>query len=179
MRLTKLLQIKIDQLQSLLRSSEPSRRSELQQQLSEVQRAVVSAKDINAVIESDPAWLHMLPNAEGSAWLAILMGVGMGMLCGLLNGLLIVILRVVPFIATLGTMTVFLGVAKIVADESAVRPNAKQCPQWLGELAAVRPDPTWLLVSKGVWLCAISGSHSCLRFAVHRFRSPCICDWFQ
>ena len=83
------------------------------------------------------------------------MGIGSGMLCGLFNGLLIVFLRIVPFIATLGTMTIYLGLAKIVADETAVRPDNAQVPQWLSELSAVRPDPSWLLVSIGVWLALI------------------------
>jgi ribose/xylose/arabinose/galactoside ABC-type transport system permease subunit len=154
-RLAELLQIKLDQLQSLLQNADPPQRSDLQEQVTEAQRGLTAVKDPSAPIEADPTWLHVLPNAAGSSWLALLMGVGAGMLCGLLNGLLIVILRVVPFVVTLGTMTIFLGLAKIVADETAVRPDTMQIPAWLGELAAVRPEPAWLLVSKGVWLALL------------------------
>ncbi len=44
--------------------------------------------------------------------------VGVGALCGLVNGLLIVLLRVHPFIITLGTMAAFRGIAFV-------------CPSWL------------------------------------------------
>jgi ribose/xylose/arabinose/galactoside ABC-type transport system permease subunit len=151
-RLAELLQIKLDQLQSSLAGEGPAHSSEIQLQISEVQKAINSTKDAASPIEADPSWLRLLPNASSSAWLALAMGIGSGMLCGLLNGLLVVFLRVVPFIATLGTMTIYLGLAKIVADETAVRPMSQQLPAWLGELSAVRPDPAWLLVSKGVWL---------------------------
>src|SRR5262249_52795099 len=58
---------------------------------------------------------------------------------------------------------------KLVADETAVRPNlVVQVPVWLGELAAVQPEPSWLLVSKGVWLALILAAiMSCiLRYTV-------------
>jgi ribose/xylose/arabinose/galactoside ABC-type transport system permease subunit len=151
-RLADLLQIKLDQLQGQLASAADAQRTDLEKQLADIQAAVATVNDTSAPVEADPTWLHALPNAASSSWLALLMGLGCGMLCGLLNGLLIVVFRVVPFIATLGTMTIYLGLAKLVADETTVRPNAAQIPQWLGELSAVRPNPAWLQVSKGVWL---------------------------
>jgi ribose transport system permease protein len=167
-RLAELLQIKLDQLQSKLENTDESQRIELQDELAIAQQAIGVVKESSATIEADPDWLRVLPNAPGSVWLALLMGVGSGMLCGLLNGLLIVVLRVIPFIATLGTMTIYLGLAKLVADETAVRPGTAQVPVWLGELAAVRPEPAWLLVSKGVWLALIlAASMACiLRYTV-------------
>ncbi|HZZ28326.1 MAG TPA: ABC transporter permease [Pirellulales bacterium] len=154
-QVAELLQIKVDQLQQQLSGADESQRAELDKQLAEAKAALASINDANAPVEADPAWLNVLPNAAGSSWLALLMGLGCGMLCGLLNGILVVVLRVVPFIATLGTMTIYLGLAKLVADETAVRPSTAQVPQWLGELSAVRPDPAWLQVSKGVWLALI------------------------
>ena len=64
---------------------------------------------------------------------------GVGCLCGLLNGVLIAGLRVVPFIVTLGTMTVYLGVGKIICDESTVFPGSEQIPAWLHSLCSTRP----------------------------------------
>lgn len=75
---------------------------------------------------------------------ALLACVGTGALCGLINGALITALRIVPFIATLGTMTVYLGIAKLVAEETTVRPSPSQVPEWLGQLDTVWPDPLWL-----------------------------------
>ena len=49
---------------------------------------------------------------------------GVGALCGLLNGLLITLLRVHPFIITLGTMAAFRGVAFV-------------CPSWFSEGGAI------------------------------------------
>ena len=54
----------------------------------------------------------MGPMGDGAtAWTALLICAGIGLLCGLLNGALVVILRVHPFIITLGTMWVLRGIA--------------------------------------------------------------------
>ena len=45
-----------------------------------------------------------------------------GCLAGLINGLLTSLLKVVPFIITLGTMTAYLGLGKMLAGETTVRP---------------------------------------------------------
>jgi ribose transport system permease protein len=154
-RLVELLQIKLSQLESaaLTRSQLPAAAHE--GRIADLQQAIADVQSPAQWIAADPAWLRSVPNAAASSWLAIAMCIATGMLCGLLNGVLIVALRVVPFIATLGTMTFFLGLAMIVADETSVRPTALQIPGWLGEISAVRPDPAWLLVSKGVWLALV------------------------
>src|SRR4029077_1418453 len=112
-------------------------------------------KDPKGPTDLDPSLIGSLPNAAMSAWLAVVLGVGAGAACGLVNGLIVVVLRVVPFIATLGTMLIYLGLAKIVAEETSIRPTAAQIPDWINQLRAVRPDPEWLIVSKGVWLALI------------------------
>jgi ribose/xylose/arabinose/galactoside ABC-type transport system permease subunit len=153
--LVELLEIKLNQMESNLgQIEEPAGQAE-QRRIADVKRALGELRDAQLPIASDPAWVRSLPNAGGTAWLAIAMCVATGLCCGLLNGILIVALRVVPFIATLGTMTFFLGLAMIVADETSVRPSGLQIPSWLGELSTVRPEPAWLLVSKGVWLALI------------------------
>ena len=54
----------------------------------------------------------MGPMGDGAtAWVALLMCAGIGLVCGLVNGSLVVILKVHPFIITLGTMWVLRGVA--------------------------------------------------------------------
>jgi len=78
---------------------------------------------------------------------------GLGCLTGLLNGLLISTLRVVPFIVTLGTMTMYLGIAKWLANETTVRPRDLQVvPTWIPNLVMPTPTPEWILVPTGVWL---------------------------
>lgn len=86
---------------------------------------------------------------------AVAAAIATGGLAGLVNGLLISRLKVVPFIVTLGTMTMFLGLAKILADETTVRPNPSQIPDWIPALVRPAPTPDWLLVAPGVWLLAV------------------------
>ncbi len=62
---------------------------------------------------------------------ALLMTVLTGCACGLLNGTLISATGVVPFIVTLGTMTIFLGVGQLVANESTVYAPKENIPAWL------------------------------------------------
>jgi ribose transport system permease protein len=84
--------------------------------------------------------------------MALAAAIGAGLLTGFINGVLISALRVVPFIVTLGTMTAYLGVAKIVADETTVRPALNQVPAWLEAFVARDPNPEWQLFAPGVWV---------------------------
>src|SRR5689334_15878307 len=64
-------------------------------------------------------------NTAGTAIVAIIVCVGIGLLCGLLNGILVVGLRVHPFIVTLGTMWVLRGIAFVESKaESILVPSA-------------------------------------------------------
>ena len=81
-------------------------------------------------------------------FVAVMYGVLAGGAIGVLNGLLITRLRVIPFIATLGTLGMARGVAKWIAGQQTV--NAP--PTWVNELAVTFPQPEWLIVAPGVWL---------------------------
>jgi ribose/xylose/arabinose/galactoside ABC-type transport system permease subunit len=83
---------------------------------------------------------------------ALLLCVAAGCIVGVINGSLVSALRVAPFIVTLGTMTACLGVAKLVANETTVRPPLEAIPGWMSALAMPSPQPAWLLVAPGVWL---------------------------
>jgi ribose/xylose/arabinose/galactoside ABC-type transport system permease subunit len=84
--------------------------------------------------------------------LALVCCVVTGCAAGCVNGLMVSALNVAPFIITLGTMTAYLGVAKLVADETTVRPPLESVPAWMNGLARPSPDPAWLLVAPGVWI---------------------------
>lgn len=85
-------------------------------------------------------------------WLVIAITLALGALLGAINGTLVSLLRVVPFIVTLGTMTVYLGAAKMLAEKidggQTVRPAAyapsdpnfanNQVPVWLQRFTSVR-----------------------------------------
>jgi ribose/xylose/arabinose/galactoside ABC-type transport system permease subunit len=84
-----------------------------------------------------------------------------GCLSGFVNGALISALRVVPFIVTLGTMTVYLGIGKIVCRETTIFPSREQIPGWLQSLCSTRPPDLiagWLPnVPPGVLLALLLG----------------------
>jgi len=83
-----------------------------------------------------------------SPLLAVLAGVVAGGLVGVVNGLAITRLKVIPFIATLGTLGIARGVAKWIADQQTV--NVPET--WVNDLAVTFPRPEWLVVAPGVWL---------------------------
>lgn len=89
--------------------------------------------------------------------LSISLLVGCG--CGAVNGTLISLLRVVPFIVTLGTMTIYLGIGKIICGESTIFPKRDQIPSWLLSLCSTSPpDLVWGTIPKvspGVVLAAV------------------------
>jgi ribose/xylose/arabinose/galactoside ABC-type transport system permease subunit len=90
--------------------------------------------------------------SEPNAFLAACTGVFVCGLCGAMNGVLITVLRVVPFIVTLGMMLLARGVAKGLSREQKV-----DAPEtWLNELlASLSPEQRWMLVPAGVWVLII------------------------
>ncbi len=83
---------------------------------------------------------------------AVAGGIATGCLVGFVNGTLISRLRIVPFIVTLGTMTIYLGLAKIIGKNTMVRPLPADVPVWMKELLSPRPRLEWMIFSPGVWL---------------------------
>lgn len=59
---------------------------------------------------------QLMVGANVPSFVALLIGLLVGFLCGAINGLLIAIVRLPPFIATLGTMSVFQGLAYVVTN---------------------------------------------------------------
>lgn len=74
------------------------------------------------------------PGFGGVMATGLLLMILTGCLCGLLNGLLISATKVVPFIVTLGTMTIFLGIGQIISNESTVSAPRPNLPDWLKNL---------------------------------------------
>lgn len=79
----------------------------------------------------------------------VLAALGAGVACGVYNGLLISVLRLPPFIVTLGTLGFFRGLAKWMSSSSTVDCNAGWLATW------VSPTPrgglAWMLVAPVVW----------------------------
>lgn len=93
-------------------------------------------------------------NADCPVVIAVLAAVGTGAICGLFNGLFIGVLRIPPFIVTLGSMTIFLGIAKHLANSSTVFVDRQRIPDWLSKFTSTAP-PHWYgwlpNIPSGVW----------------------------
>ncbi|HVQ52854.1 MAG TPA: ABC transporter permease [Mycobacterium sp.] len=63
---------------------------------------------------------NFMVNSGLSPILALIVGIAVGVGCGIVNGVLITGLKLPPFIATLGTMSVFQGLAYVVTDGKPV-----------------------------------------------------------
>jgi len=112
---------------------------------------------VGSVIALATVTIAYVLNLEGSepgfwmALLAALAAIGIGALSGLFNGILSAVLRIVPFIVTLGTMQIARGVAKWLAHEQIVITP----PTWLNSLMNIDPEPAWLIFAPGVWILII------------------------
>ena len=74
---------------------------------------------------------------------------------GFFNGALIVWLRIVPFIVTLGSMGIIRGLAKGAADEKDIYPPEET---WIGGLidpTIVNADKRWMILPPGVWILVV------------------------
>jgi ribose transport system permease protein len=90
--------------------------------------------------------------------LAILAGIGTGLLVGIANGLVITRLKIVPFVATLGMMGVARGLAQWLAGGTRVpMPSEAQSPVWVSWLEAIEPDPSWLGIGPAAWSVVFLG----------------------
>jgi ribose transport system permease protein len=86
--------------------------------------------------------------SEVSPGFAALLGVGVGGLGGFINGLIVTGFRIVPFIATLGMLSIARGAAKLLAGGETVRPPVS----WIEDLMTKQPVHEWMILSPGVWL---------------------------
>lgn len=104
---------------------------------------------VGSVIALSTVVIALLLNLGLNPFLCALAGILAGALCGFVNGVLITLLKVVPFIVTLGTLLIVRGVAKGLANEQKV-----DAPMiWLNNLlSALKPSERWMIVSPGVWL---------------------------
>jgi ribose/xylose/arabinose/galactoside ABC-type transport system permease subunit len=100
----------------------------------------------------DPSLPESLRELKLVMPLALLSGIVIGGACGAINGALIAGLRVVPFIVTLGSYTVYRGLATWLASSTTVYVPGETKPWWLSRILAIDPEPRWLLVAPGVWI---------------------------
>jgi len=88
----------------------------------------------------------MVTLSTGSASLGFAAGVGAGLLCGLVNAIVITVFRVNPFVTTLGTMTLFYGLIRLLSNNGPVIVEDESF-QWLGTAyVGIVPVPVIVLV---------------------------------
>lgn len=87
----------------------------------------------------------------GSSAVAIACGMLAAVATGLVNGMVITQLRVVPFVATLGTMGIARGLGQYLSGGNPVRFPGIHPPGWIPWLGSVDPKPAWLIISPSVW----------------------------
>lgn len=107
------------------------------------------------VLASDARWLDGVPNSGWTPLVSVLIGILTGVVAGLCNGLAIGTLRIVPFVVTLGTMTIFLGLGNLLSNNVPIRPSLAQIPAWIADLDGNTPDALWLGFPTGVWLVLV------------------------
>jgi ribose transport system permease protein len=86
---------------------------------------------------------YQFPNQEVGIPVGIASGLLVGLACGFINGLLVTKLKLTPFIATLGTLGVFLGTAQILSGGTNVPyvPTAVQSEIGTRDLLGFLPVP--------------------------------------
>ncbi len=82
---------------------------------------------------------------------AALGGIFVASACGLFIGSLVAMLRVIPFIVTLGAMGIIRGAAKGLAGEQKIDAPLT----WLNDLIADVAPGSWSLVPPGVWVLVV------------------------
>ncbi len=82
------------------------------------------------------------------------LALAVGALCGLYNSLLITALRLPPFIATLGTMGFYRGLAKWISGSMPVTAPTHGLEHWVQPV----PRQEWLPLAPAVWLVLLLGT---------------------
>ena len=87
-------------------------------------------------------------------FLAVAAGILISTLAGLFNGALVVGLRLIPFIVTLGTMGMIRGLSKGIAHERLVEPPET----WISTIMSptlTSQTGSWALLPTGVWILIV------------------------
>ena len=126
------------------------------------------------------AALQNLP-ADASAAVVLPIGIlvpmAIGLVCGLINGGLVVSLNLHPFIVTLGTMSIFRGLANVLPEQKTLPAAGKQLPTAF---------TTRVHADRDVWAAADAAHHhvnlrggGVVLSADDGGRAGDLCDWGQ
>jgi ribose transport system permease protein len=113
----------------------------------------------------------------GLGWLTIPAGLAAGLIFGLVNGSLIALLKLPPFIVTLGSLTAVRGVARLIANDTTVfnmeAPHMMLMEKflgfpWLVYIAIVVVFASWFILRRtvlGMHVYAVGGNESAARLS--------------
>ena len=88
--------------------------------------------------------LNQFGGGVDAIWIAIILGVLMGMGCGAINGLVVTKGKVAPFIVTLGTMAIFRSLTLYIGNAGEFRSASRLFPEvGMGFFLEI-PIPVWI-----------------------------------
>ena len=90
---------------------------------------------------------------------ALLAGLATGLACGLVNGVLSVVLRIPTIIVTIGTMSVFRGIALMACNAAPVSEFSKENAFFTVAGGSVRDIPAGVIVMIGIAILGWVGLH--------------------
>lgn len=90
--------------------------------------------------------MAMLMSSGVPAPLAVLLGVILAIILGMLNGFLISILKLQPFLVTLGTMSAYRGLTLIISNGLPLRGFSPSYTKFMNSLNGVFPVPVLILL---------------------------------
>jgi ribose transport system permease protein len=102
----------------------------------------LSVGSVVALVTVVTMWVYRLVYAHGGSMVqaslaAVPAGIAVGAVCGLTNGLIITLLRVTPFVATLGMLSIARGLAVWLAERKSIDFPRNARPGWVDLLAEV------------------------------------------
>lgn len=87
--------------------------------------------------------------------LAVTAGILVSTLAGLANGVMVVGLRLVPFIVTLGTMGMIRGLAKGIAHERDIYPPEESWINTIMDPTLSSANRSWQILPTGIWILLV------------------------
>lgn len=102
-------------------------------------------------------WGQNVPNHPATVYIAILAGILTGFLCGVVNGFAVAFLKIVPFVVTLGTMTIFLGIGNLISGNVPIRTvRGDMVPSWVYQSLSLNSEYLFLGLPPGVWTLVVA-----------------------
>jgi len=106
---------------------------------------------VGSVMALSGVILALVLKMEYPVFMAVTAAIGTGALCGLINALMITGLRIIPFVATLGMLSIARGLARAFADNMIVRLPLDRTES-LADFVQPRVLTSWWNFSPSVWI---------------------------